>query len=95
MQPRRHENTKKTNLEKKEAETLGMPRKQKHDLREFWPWYERSTHIGEGGNATPPPFSLNDIQQQQPAGAPSKSLQVFVLLITVALGGFVVLGILH
>lgn len=39
-----------------------MPRKRHYDLREFWLWYERSWPT-RGWHATPPPFSLTDISQ--------------------------------
>ena len=58
-----------------------MPKKRRYDLREFWPWYERSWHT-RGGHATPPPFTLNDISHERPM----KGRRAFrVLLITLAI----------
>ena len=44
-----------------------MPR-HRHDLREYWRWYERAwTTLG--GRAVPPPFTLEDIAPLQPTSA--------------------------
>ena len=46
-----------------------VSKKRRYDLREFWPWYERSVSLPPGaGHATPPPFALDDVgKKRQPA----------------------------
>jgi hypothetical protein len=43
----------------------GKPKKRRFDLRDYWPWYERSWPTARGGyplrSATPPPFRLSEI----------------------------------
>jgi hypothetical protein len=40
-----------------------MPKKEAPDQREYWRWYERTTNIGDGFPATPPPVSEGDGSQ--------------------------------
>jgi hypothetical protein len=56
-----------------------VSRKRRYDLREFWPWYERSSEIGDGGHATPPPFSLSDIARK--GSVPTRETPYVVWLI--------------
>lgn len=42
-----------------------MPRKRHHDLREYWPWYQRTWPVRYGFHAIPPPFDLSDISRQK------------------------------
>ncbi|HEY7171570.1 MAG TPA: hypothetical protein VH417_12040 [Vicinamibacterales bacterium] len=64
-------------------------RKPRYDLRDYWPWYERSWHV-RGGHAIPPPFSLNDISNEPPPPAwQRRILQVLGIAVVV-----VVLGLL-
>ncbi|HEX7794221.1 MAG TPA: hypothetical protein VF456_07725 [Vicinamibacterales bacterium] len=42
-----------------------MKKKRHYDLREFWPWYERSWPTSlRTGNL--PPFRLNDLHEEEP-----------------------------
>jgi hypothetical protein len=50
------------------------------DLRDYWPWYERSWHV-KGGHAEPPPFELDDIRGEEPPppGWAVRALQVLII----------------
>jgi hypothetical protein len=68
------------------------------DLRDFWPWYERSINHG-WPNAEPPPFSLQDIHDDtddRPLPAIARRLlQVFYIVVAVVLFATVMYGVLH
>jgi hypothetical protein len=73
--------------------TLQMvSKKRRYDLREFWPWYERSVSLPPGaGHATPPPFALGDIgNTERPARRKTRTSVSFVGLSVV----IVLLGLL-
>ena len=74
-----------------------MSRKRRHDLRDFWPWYERSTEVGDGGHATPPPFSLSDIARKRSVSRRETPYIVWFIGagVAVALLVFVLWGFLH
>ena len=71
------------------------PRKRELDLREFWPWYERS--INRGLDAEPPPFRLSDIHDDAkdppPPPAIRRVLQILQILVAVVLIGAMVYAI--
>ena len=82
--------------ESKQKERWEMvSRKRRYDLREFWPWYERSVNLPPGaGNATPPPFTLADIGKL-PDTRSSTPNPFLWLAIGLALLAFVLWALLH
>jgi hypothetical protein len=67
-------------------------KKRRNDLREFWPWYERSVSLPPGaGHATPPPFVLSDIGKKERAATRKTSPTVYLLRLAVVI---VLLGFL-
>jgi len=43
-----------------------MPRKREKDLRDFWPWYERTVRRGFVTGSSAPPFRLGEIAGKEP-----------------------------
>jgi hypothetical protein len=75
-----------------------VSRKRRDDLREFWPWYERSVNLPPGaGYTTPPPFTLGDVgKKEPPAGRRTgRSLHLLWLAAGVGLLAFLLWGFLH
>jgi len=68
-----------------------VSKNRRYDLREFWPWYERSVSLPPGAeHTTPPPFKLGDIaRKERPAKRGTRPvLYVLCLAVGVALGAF-------
>jgi hypothetical protein len=78
-----------------------VSKRRRYDLREFWPWYERSVSLPPGaGHATPPPFALADAgEKEQPAKRrtePARRVRYLLWLIAgVALLAFLIRALLH
>jgi hypothetical protein len=76
-----------------------MPRKRRHDLREFWPWYERhwETAKGETGEtANPPPFELSDLHEKPLLSKRERTVaQVLCIVVAALLFALVMWGIFH
>jgi hypothetical protein len=75
-----------------------VSRKRRYDLREFWPWYERSVPLPPGaGHATPPPFTLSEIGAKEPRArrTAKPTLRVLWLVVGVALLALVLWAFLH
>jgi hypothetical protein len=47
-----------------EGKAAMKSKKPRHDLREFWPWYERSWRPWTLFPTTPPPFEMSDLRKQ-------------------------------
>ena len=70
-----------------------VPKKRRYDLREFWPWYERSWHT-KGGRATPPPFSLEDLNDDHLMPPRQRKVaQVVCVLAALLITFFIVWGV--
>jgi hypothetical protein len=61
-----------------------MWRKQDDDMREFWLWYERSSHNVLHGHAVPPPLLERGPSREKPRQVSSRMERIF-LAIRVAL----------
>ena len=75
-----------------------MSRKRRYDLREFWPWYERSVHLPPGaGHTTTPPFTLGDIGKKEPPTGrrTRRTVHLLWLVVGFALLAFVLWGFVH
>ena len=75
-----------------------VSKKRRYDLREFWPWYERSVSLPPGvEHTTPPPFTLADIaRKERPAKRGSRPiLSVLWLAAGVVLVAFLLWVILR
>ena len=73
-------------------------KRRRYDLREFWPWYERSVSLPPGaGHATPPPFALGDVGKKgQPAKRRTRpALFLLWLIAGVALLALLIRALLH
>ena len=68
-----------------------MPRKRHHDLRDFWPWYERQWPTRYGLHATPPPFTLDEIRQAGKVSRTEKRIVRVAVICLLVLGVVVVL----
>lgn len=72
-----------------------MSEKRPPDLREFWPWYERSTNINERAphlHATPPPFQLGDISSTRADRRSWRRIRWALMLAAAACAGLVLYG---
>jgi hypothetical protein len=71
-------------------------KKRRYDLRQYWPWYERSWPTADGGyglrSATPPPFRQSEISDE-PTLLPKRQrlvAQIVCVIVAVLLAvGFV------
>ena len=73
-----------------------MSRKRRLDLRDFWPWYERSWHVKGGRHAQPPPFTLQDIHSgDEPPTSGLKWFQAFFVLVAIVVAGLAMWMIFH
>ena len=61
------------------------------DLRDFWPWYERSWPVKGGFHAQRPPFELGDLSDDPPLRG-RWILQVLSILVALLLTVFVIWG---
>ena len=69
------------------------PKKQRFDLREYWPWYERQWPT-RGGYATPPPFPPSAIGHQPPMPKwQRRTLQVICIAAAIVFAVSIVWGI--
>lgn len=69
-----------------------VSKKRRYDLREFWPWYERSVSLPPGaGHTTPPPFTLGDIGNPERPAKRKTRPALYLLWLAV---GVVILGFL-
>jgi hypothetical protein len=66
--------------------TQRMGRKKRHDLRDFWPWYERQWHTESPSR--PRPFGLSDLERTPE----NTSLGSWFLLAALALCGLLCLA---
>jgi hypothetical protein len=71
-------------------------KRRRYDLREFWPWYERSVSLPPGaGHSTPPPFALGDIAKKEPPAARRTRSVLLRLIVGTALLALLLWALLH
>ena len=58
-------------------------RKRDYDLREFWPWYERSWMPWSRLQAQPPPFRLRDLHPEDHSISGPWIVRVLVRFVTI------------